>query len=381
MGSVSGNGIGLKIALYLPSLEGGGTERVFVELANRFVALGLRVDMVLASATGPYLAELAPEIRVVDFGASGVVASVPALMRYLRAENPDALLSGLDHANLAAILACRTSGRRTRCIVSVRGVPTAVLRQERTVSRWFSMQLARIMYRHADEIIANSKSVATDLAQSLGIGQGEINIVYNPLDVARTEMLSRAMVQHPWLASGAPPIVLGVGRLSAVKDFPTLIRAFAIVRSAQECRLIILGAGPDREPLESLLVQHGLRDDSYLPGFVANPFPWMRHAGALVSSSLTEGCPNVILQALACGTPIVSTDCPGGSAEILEDGKWGRLVPVGDHRSMARAVLATLQARRHPEVRRRAQDFAIDAVAASYVRTLLPAHASAGGGT
>ncbi|MGH8224320.1 MAG: glycosyltransferase [Woeseiaceae bacterium] len=369
------------VALFLPSLDGGGAERVFVDLANRFATLGLRVDMVLASAAGPYLEELAPAVRVVDLGASGVIASLPRLARYLRTENPDALLSGLDHANLVAILANRIGGSRTRCVVSVRGVPSAVLRQERTVSRWLSIQLAKILYRFAAGIIANSDSVAIDVVKSLGVGEGRVDVVHNPLDVARIDELSRATVEHPWLAPGAPPVVLGVGRLSAVKDYRTLIDAFAIVRAKRDCRLVILGDGPDRDLLEAQLTRCGLQDDCHLPGFVANPFPWMRRASVLVSSSLTEGCPNVLLQALACGTPIVSTDCPGGSAEILANGKWGRLVAVGDSRSMADAVLATLDAREHPPVQRRAEDFAIGATADRYLRILLPTHASIGVGT
>lgn len=368
------------VALYLPSLEGGGTERVFVELANRFAATGIRVDLVLASASGPYLAELAPGVRVVDLAASGVVASLPRLTRYLRAERPDAMLSGLDHANLVAILACRLAGGRTRCVVSVRGVPTAVYRQERTASRWISIQLARILYRFADRVIANSKTVASDVVQALRIGADRVDVVYNPLDVARIESLSRATVDHPWLAPGAQSVILGVGRLSPVKDFPTLIEAFRIVRTRLDGRLVILGEGPDRALLESLLARHGLQEHSYLPGFVSNPFPWMRQAGVLVSSSLTEGCPNVLLQGLACGAPIVSTDCPGGSAEILANGQWGRLVPVGDAQAMARAVLETLEAPVHPDVRRRADDFAIATAADEYLRILLPSKAAIGRG-
>ncbi len=380
MGPVTGGDRAPTIALYLPSLEGGGTERVFVELANQFVSTGLRVDFVLASASGPYLQELSPEVRVVDLGASGVIASLPKLARYLRAARPDAMLSGLDHANLVAILARRMAGGRTRCVVSARAVPTAVYRQEKTVSRWLSIQLARILYRVADRIIANSKMVAADVVQVLGIGADRVDVIYNPLDVVRIESLSRATVDNPWLAPGAPPVILGVGRLAPVKDFPTLIEAFRIARLQRDCHLVILGEGPDRELLESLLIRLGLREHSYLPGFAGNPFPWMRKSGVLVSSSLTEGCPNVLLQGLACGVPIVSTDCPGGSAEILANGRWGRLVPVGDAQSMAGAVLETLDAREHPDVRKRAEDFAIATAANEYVRVLLPVRTFTGRG-
>jgi glycosyltransferase involved in cell wall biosynthesis len=192
----------------------------------------------------------------------------------------------------------------------------------------------------------------------------------------RIAKLSGANISHPWLDAETAPIVLGVGSLAALKDFPTLINAFSIVRSKRECRLVILGDGPDRGKLESLIHQLGLQRDVYLPGFVGNPFAWMRHAAVFVSSSLTEGCPNALMQALACGTPVISTDCVGGSAEILEQGKWGRLVSVGDSIGMAESILATFDSTHHPDVRQRAKDFAVKEIAAQYLRVLFPADLS-----
>ena len=361
------------IGLFLPSLAGGGAERVFVQLANAFVALGFRVDLALASAKGPYLDELCTDVRVIDFGASGVLASLPKLADYLRSERPDVILSGLDHANIIAIVARSISRSKTRCVVSVRCVPTAVYREDRSVRHWIALQLVKVTYEFADAVIANSRTVAADLLQSLRVSRRKLNVVYNPLDIDRIEEMSRAAVDHPWLTRREAPIVLGVGRLSVLKDFPTLIRAFAKVRSKHDCRLVILGDGPDRGKLESLIRELRMSSDTYLPGFVNNPFPWMRHAGVLVSSSLTEGCPNVLMQGLACGTPVVSTDCLGGSAEILQCGKWGRLVPVGDVTAMAEAILTTLDSATLPDVRRRADDFALNEIARQYLRILFPA--------
>ncbi len=167
-------------------------------------------------------------------------------------------------------------------------------------------------------------------------------------------------------------MILGVGSLGARKDFPTLIRAFASVRSSRDCRLVILGEGPDRGKLESLIGEMGLQDEVHLPGFVINPFVWMRHASAYVCSSLNEGCPNALMQAMACGTPVVSTDCPGASADLLEGGKWGRLVPLRDHTAMADAISAILQSEEHPDVRKRAEDFAPERIAGEFLSILLP---------
>lgn len=359
-------------AIFLPSLEGGGAERVFVQLANETVRRGVSVDLVLASVHGPYLDELGGAVRVVDLRASGVLSSLPRLIRYLRAEQPEVMLSALDHANVIAILACGIAHSKTRCVVSVRSVPTAVYRYDRSISRWIMLRLAGIAYRFADRIVANSQAAAADLTQSLRIPKSRIGVIYNPVDVERIVEMSYELIDEPWLDFETSPIILSVGSLAVLKDFPTLITAFSIVRAERNCRLVILGDGPDRGKLESLIHRLRLQQDVYLPGFVSNPFRWLRLATVFVSSSLTESCPNALMQALACGTPVVSTDCAGGSAEILEHGKWGRLVPVGDAVAMADALLATLESADHPDVRKRASDFAVDDISRQYLSTLFP---------
>jgi glycosyltransferase involved in cell wall biosynthesis len=236
------------------------------------------------------------------------------------------------------------------------------------------LQLMRGTFRFANTIIANSEGVAADISQLLRMSRDNIEVVFNPIDMASIESLSREEVDLPWNDSGRAPTILGVGRLDVLKDFQTLIRAFSIVRSTRDCRLVILGEGPDRAKLEALVRESGLPQDVYMPGFVRNPFAWMRHASVLVSSSLTEGCPNAVMQALACGTCVVSTDSVGGSSEILEGGKWGRLVAVGDAEAMADAIAGTLDASSHPEVRQRAKDFAQERIAGQYLQVLLPNH-------
>ncbi|HEY0941096.1 MAG TPA: glycosyltransferase [Steroidobacter sp.] len=361
------------ITLFLPSVEGGGAERVFVQLANEFAKLGCRVEFVLARARGPYLEEISEQVRIVDLRASGVLNCLPALVRYLRSRRPAAILSGLEHANVIAVLARSLAGRSTRCVVSTRAVPTAIYRANRSRRRWMTLQMSRLTYRLADQVIANSQAVAADLAGSLGVSNGKLTVIYNPLDMEYIDRNSRMAADHPWLTPGSAPVVLSVGSLTVLKDFQTLIRAFAIVRSARECRLIILGEGPERAKLESMVEQLNLRNDVCLPGFVGNPFAWMRCAGVFVSSSLTEGCPNALMQALACGTAVVSTDCNGGSAEILQAGKWGHLVPVGDAEAMAAAITAALDSPR-PNGRQRANDFALHEIAQQYLHALLPSH-------
>lgn len=361
-----------KIALFLPSLEGGGAERVFVQLANQFAALGFPVDLVLASRKGHYLDEVAPAVNVVDLETSGVIRSLPKLVGYLRASRPEVMLSGLDHANIVAILALFLARTRTRGVVSMRSVPTAVYRGDKSIRRWVMLQLIKVLYPFADMIIANSKAVKTDLSESFRIPSQKLCVIYNPLDIERINRLSGAYIDHSWASADAPPVVVAVGSLAILKDFPTLVRAFSIVRKEQDCRLVILGEGQDRDKLEVLINELGLQADVFLPGFVSNPFPWIERAAVFVSSSLTEGCPNSLMQALACDTAVVSTDCVGGSAEILQDGKWGTLVPIGDSAAMAAAILITLNSEHKTDLVRRANDFALDKIVTEYLNVLFP---------
>lgn len=365
---------GPRVALFLPSLEGGGAERVYVQLANEFSRLGFRVDVVAAAARGPYLSEVCATVRVIDLGGSGVLKSLPALIRFLRSQRPAAVLSGLEHANIVAVLACLIARSGTRCVVSTRSVPTAFYRQDRSLRRWITLQASRLVYRFADRVIANSQAGADDLMYCLGIPQRKVSVIHNPLDLEELERCARETVDHPFLHAGSAPLILGVGSLTPVKDFETLVRAFSIVRSRRACRLAILGEGPLRPRLESLLRELGLEHEATLPGFVANPFAWMSRAGVFVSSSLTEGCPNALMQALACGAPVVSTDGPGGSAEILQGGRWGRLVPVGDSNAMADAIEAVLCAQERPRGKDRASHFALDRIAQHYLQILVPGH-------
>ena len=234
------------------------------------------------------------------------------------------------------------------------------------------LQLIRLAYPLAHAIVANSEMVASDLSQLVRIRRERLHTVHNPVNISRIQRLSMEEVGHPWAQPGTPPVILGVGRLDVLKDFSTLVRAFSLVRSRQECRLVILGDGPERGKLEDIVRQLGLDRDVLLAGFVSNPFAWMRRARVFVSSSLTEGCPNALMQALACGIPVISTDCVGGSAEVLQNGKWGRLVATRDASAMAEAIVATLGTEDHPDVRQRANDFGHERIVQQYLQILLP---------
>ena len=214
---------------------------------------------------------------------------------------------------------------------------------------WWKKPLEKALlswiYPSADKIIAVSNAVAADAAKYMGMEPARIQVIYNPVLAAEQAMVEDAHI-HPWLADGCPPVILGVGRLTAQKDFGTLLRAFADVRRLRDVRLLILGEGEQRDQLMTLASELNIQSDIQMPGFVRNTRPYMERCKVFVLSSEYEGLPTVLIEALASGCPVVSTDCPGGSREILANGKYGELVPVGDEQAMARAICRILDGNR-----------------------------------
>ncbi len=333
----------MKIALFLPSLRGGGAERVMVNLARGFVERGLRVDLVLARAEGPYLSQVPKEVRVVDLGARRVLYSLPGLVRYLCRERPQAMLSALNHANIVAIWAKLLARVQTRLVVAEHNTLSRSTQNASSVRVKLLPFLIKTFYPYADAVVAVSRGVAEDLVTTTKLPMEKIKVIYNPVITPELFAKAEEPLDHPWFRPGEPPVVLGVGRLTQQKDFPTLIRAFALVRKERPARLMILGEGEERPKLEALVRELRLEEDVALPGFVDNPYKYMKRAAVFVLSSLWEGLPTVLIEAMALGTPVVATDCPSGPAEILENGKWGHLVPVGEPLHLARAILKILQ--------------------------------------
>lgn len=330
------------MALFLPTLGGGGAEGVMLNLARGFVGRGIALDFVLAKGVGPRVGQVPPEARVVDLKASRVLASLPGLVTYLRRERPSALLSAMDHANVVALWACVLAGVRTRLVGSVHEMYSVSWRKApslrgRMTSLWISP-----CYRRFDAMVAVSRSVADELVRYAGLSREKVHVIYNPVVTADLYSKATESLGHVWFAPGAPPVILGVGRLTILKDFVTLIRAFDLVRKERPLRLMILGEGEERAKLEELVRDLRLENLVMLPGFVENPYKYMKRAAVFVLSSRGEGLGNVLIEALALGTPVVSTDCPGGPTEILMGGKWGKLVPQNDHYELARAILQTL---------------------------------------
>jgi glycosyltransferase involved in cell wall biosynthesis len=331
------------IAFFLPSLCGGGAERVVVNLAQGISERGIRVDLVVAAAEGPLLDQVPRAVRLVDLRAPRVLRSLVPLAGYLRRERPRVLVSSMSHANLIAIWAAKLAGGVAPLIVTEHNtLSQETQRQSALVGRVWPL-LLRTFYPWATTVVAVSRGAADDLARTAGLRRDRIEVVYNPVITPAMLALARQAPDHPWLAEGQPPVILGVGRLTGQKDFSTLVRAFAEVRRRRPARLVILGEGPDRPAIEALARELGVADDMALPGFQDNALAYMAGSAVFVLSSAWEGLPTVLIEALAAGTRVVSTDCPSGPREILQDGRLGALVPVGDAAALAAATLEALE--------------------------------------
>ncbi len=339
-----------RLAVFLATSGHSGVDRVMTNLIREFAGRGLEVDLLRVANHGPYPDETQPGLRIVDLGASHVNSSLPAVARYLRRRRPHAMLSDKDRVNRVALLARRLSGVKTRAAVRV-GTTVSINLSRRG---WFHRKMQyfsiRRIYPWADAIITPSRGAADDLARIAGISRERIRILPSPVGGDHADRQAAEPVDHPWFKEpDAPPIILGVGELCARKDFSTLIRAFALVRRETRARLVILGKGRRRERLEALARDLGVESDLSMPGFVSNPFSYMSKASVFALTSVCEGAPVVLMEALSLGVPVVSTDCPSGPGEILQNGRYGPLVPVGSSEMLAREILNTLTKPLDPE--------------------------------
>lgn len=360
------------VALLLPDLRGGGAERVAVNLANSFVQRGYAVDMLLLSATGEFLADLRPEITVVDLQAKRLRGSLFPLVRYLRLARPDALLACMWPLTVIALWARRLARVRSRVVVAEHTTWSRAELVRSTASRWQVRTTMHLAFPRADGVVAVSLGAADDLARFARVDREAISTIYNPVVGEAYSSVGDPLDPPAWW-TGTHRRVLAVGTLKAIKDYSTLLAAFAKLRQQTEARLLILGEGECRPALEAQVKQLGIDGSVFMPGFVKDLAPYYQRADVHVLSSTGEGLPTVIIEALAAGTPVVSTDCPSGPREILCDGKYGRLVPVGDAEALAAAMAESLSATHDREaLNARAQDFSIDKAADRYLELLFP---------
>ncbi len=300
----------------------------------------------MAKAEGPYLSQIPDDIQIIDLNVSRVALSLFPLVKYLRKNKPLALISALNHANIIAILAAKISLTKTKILVTEHSTLSRSLLHATNFRTKLMPLFMKFCYPLAEHVIAVSNGVADDLLKTLNISRSKIKVIYNPVVTDDLFQKANEEVDHPWFKNKQHPIVLAVGRLTEAKDYPTLIKAFYHVRKQKEAKLVILGDGEKREELLNLIRDMGLEGDVDIIGFVQNPYAYMKRCSVFVLSSKWEGLPTVLVEALACGAKIVATDCPSGPREILESGKYGCLVRVGDEKGLATEILKKLNYKR-----------------------------------
>jgi glycosyltransferase involved in cell wall biosynthesis len=358
-----------RVAFFVPRLAGGGAERVVLTLAGAMAKGEAAVDLLLAERRGPLDDRVPPGVRVVSAGRASTAAALPAVARYLAEEAPDVLLTSLFGASAVGAAAARLAGTATKVAHVVHSLPTLKAQEATRPRARLLMAALPAVLRSADAVVAVSEAVADDTAAFSGRPRDRIEAIANPVEIDRVRAAADAPAAHAWLGGGAP-VVVSVGRLHPKKGHALLLRAVARLRDRQ-VRCIILGEGPERERLEGLARRLGIDGRVDLPGFVANPHAVVGRADALALPSRREPFGLVLVEALACGTPVVAADAPGGASEILIDrdgAAYGTLAPRRP-RPFARAVARVLDGPPDPDrLQARARRFRAERAVAGYRR-------------
>lgn len=358
----------MRLAVFMPSFGDGGVERMLVNLSGGLVGEGVDVDFLAPARALPYLDRLHPAVRSIPLSHTGTLSVQPALLRYLREACPDYVLCGKDRAGQAALIGRRLSGVAFDLVMRAGTTVSERLAHRGPWQRWRALRLIRSTYGEAAAVVGNSEGVVADITAVAGLAVERVHLVRNPVVTPALSALAAESLDHPWLAPGAPPLILGIGGLRRQKGFDVLLEAFARVRPRRECRLMILGRGHLEGELLRRADELGVRDDVAFAGFDPNPYRYLSRVALFVLSSRWEGSPNALTEALALGTPVVATDCPSGPREILRDGEVAPLVPVGDAPALADAIAATLD-RPGDAGRRRAAvaEYRVELCAARYL--------------
>lgn len=358
-----------KVALFVPNLQAGGVERMRVHLANGFDRAGYDVDLVLAQSKGRFLQDVNEGVNIIDLDTTfvtgmGIGSVCPDLIAYLRRIHPDIFISSMNHVNIVSIVSHKLSSVQIKLIVSEHNPPA----EDSGLKQKMVNTLATATYRWPDEIVAVSDGVADEVAKTYSLPRDDISVINNPVVTDEIFNKMEEPVHHSWIENPQYQVILGVGRFHRQKDFQTLIRSFEIVnKKVENTRLLMLGDGTQRENLEGLVRELELEEVVDFLGYVDNPYKYMSKSSVFVLSSRWEGFGNVLVEALACGCPVVSTDCPTGPREILCDGDYGPLVPVGDEEKLALAMIGVLN--NPPDsayLQQRASDFRLENIVDEY---------------
>jgi len=356
------------ISIVLGCFQAGGMERVTINLAHGLLDAGYAVDLVVGDGSGPMREEVEPGVKVVDLRSGRAPTTLMPLARYFRERRPGMILSVGRSLNGIAFLARRVARHGGPLVLAEHTTVSAALRQDRSRQHQWGAWLARRAYRRADTVVSVSHGAARDLIATLDVPAGNVRVLYNPVVTERLTRLAAEPAEMPWPEGDGIPLLIALGRFGSEKNFDGLLDAFAAVRRERPARLLLLGDGPQRPALEQKVRHHGLEADVAMPGFRPNPYAAMTRSDLLVLPSRHEALPTVLIEALGLGLPIVATDCPNGPREILDNGRYGRLAPVGDTAALTRAILQSLDETvdRHA-LRARGQEFTTEPRTREYI--------------
>lgn len=333
-----------KVLLFIRSMHGGGAQRAMIRYANALTNKGCAVFAVTLDPNGAFSDELHTDVVVIPLRAKRIIFCIPQLVGVIRSIKPDVMMVTEPACNIALIIANLLSFTKSRLLIREGLFPSIAVKDSPYIQTRIAYRLAPFLYKKADVIVGIASELVEDLATFLYLPINRITLIpINPVVTPLLQNMAAEGSEHPWLVSKDTPIILGVGRLEEQKDFSTLISAFCLVRNNIECKLLIIGEGSLRKDLARQINASAYASDIELMGFSPNPFQYMTHSDVLVLSSRYEGLPNTLIEALACGVPVVSTNCKSGPKDILDDGKYGLLVPVGDSGAMAQAIVDTLK--------------------------------------
>ncbi|MEZ5536113.1 MAG: glycosyltransferase [Thiolinea sp.] len=359
-----------KIAIFLSTSGHSGVDRAMKNLIPELACRGYSVDLLKVRKHGPNLDVVPQGVRIIDLGSSHTYSCLTAVVRYLRDEKPAVLLADKDRVNRTALLAHFLARSSCRLILSSGTTLSIDLKNRGAFERWLQRFSFGRLYPFADKLIVTSAGVADDTCAYTGLARDHIAVVPSPVIPDALLSESQPCPDHPWFDDDIP-LILSVGELCARKDFGTLLKGFARLRQQQNCRLMIIGRGKQKAKLEQQAQALGVGDDVTFPGFVDAPYAYMAHADLFVFTSRWEGLGFVLIEALAVGTAVVSTDCPHGPAEILQQGKYGRLIQVGDDQALAIAMQQALQESPIPDILQQAvKPYTVSAATDAYLRVL-----------
>ena len=365
------NKLNKKLAIFLATSGHSGVDKIMGNLICEIGKRNIPLHLLRIKNHGPFIKELPESVRVIDLGASHVNTALPALIRYLKKEKPAFMLTDKDRVNRAALLARMVAHPALKLSVRVGTTVSKNLEKRDWLARNLQILSIRTLYKKASNILVPSRGAAHDLKVNFHLPLEKIKVVPSPVIGEDFEKKCAEPVHHKWIIEKKAPVILGVGELCSRKDFATLINAFALVRKEMNVKLIIAGKGKKKEQLIRLAKQLGIDNDVDLIGFVSNPLAWMAKSDLFVLSSQCEGMPVVLIEALAAGTPVVSTDCPSGPRELLQNGAVAPLVPVGDIDGLAHAIKKSLMQKTDPhKLKQAVSQYNVSASTDSYLEAI-----------